>query len=132
MPDLNVAVKRVADEKELNNAIQKNPESYIEAVVCSYDHLIGTDIVLLKRPDCSLFVVNGGETEIDREWLDGLILGKKIEIGSKKQLMRHLGTKVMLYHYNQGLEHKKNGDYGLANLCFQDSLNALNFSAKYI
>jgi hypothetical protein len=51
---------------------------------------------------------------------------KWIQIKNEKQLMQHLCVKAMLSYFNQGKEHQKNGDCGLANLCFCEAQKALN------
>jgi hypothetical protein len=53
-------------------------------------------------------------------------------VHNEKQLMRHLCTKSMLCYFNEGLEHRKNENFGLANACMLDSLRALDYSAQFI
>ncbi|CAF4486010.1 unnamed protein product [Rotaria sp. Silwood1] len=77
----------------------------------------------------AFYILNVGD-EIkcfDEPWWN-----KTTVVYNEKQLMRHLCTKSMLCLYHEGLEHRKTGDFGLANICFLDSIRALDYSAKFI
>jgi hypothetical protein len=54
-----------------------------------------------------------------------------VEIHNEKELMRHFCTKAMLSYHNQGVQYKKKDEFGLANLCSQYALNALEQAKKF-
>ncbi len=49
-----------------------------------------------------------------------------IEITDPIEFTRQLYLQVMMCYFQQGEHHKKNGNYGLANLCFRNAEKALN------
>lgn len=84
---------------------------------------------LSETPFDAVYILNMGETT------DGYAepwWSKTTVVFNDKQLMRHLCTKSMLCFFNEGLEYRKNGDFGLANTLMLDSLRALDYSAKFI
>ncbi len=85
---------------------------------------------LLNKPSIdALYILNVGEKidgSVDPWW------NKTTIVYNEKQLMRHLCTKSMLCYFNEGLEHRKNENFGLANACMLDSLRALDYSAQFI
>ncbi|CAF2733714.1 unnamed protein product [Rotaria sp. Silwood2] len=113
-------------------ATLKNHKESRRIIVCNSKDLIGIDKLLINDPIYKVIVLNNEEDNDIREWYDGLLFDRIIEVNNTKQLLRHLSTEAMLSYFNQGLEHKKKGNYGLANLCFSDSINALNCSAEFI
>ncbi|CAF4137218.1 unnamed protein product [Rotaria sordida] len=128
---LNTTIINCQTVDQLKTLLKKYRQSILIIVCCS-NHLIEIDQLLINYKIDTLYVLNNQEDQDIREWLTGLIIGNIIEINNRKQLMRNLSTKIMLCYYNQGLQHRTSGDIGLANLCFIDSLNALNYSAQFI
>ena len=85
---------------------------------------------LLNRPSIdSVYIVRPDENlDVAAEpWWQ-----KTTVVCNDKQLMRHLCTKSMLCYFNEGMEHRKNENMGLSNVCMMDSLRALEYSAKFI
>ncbi|CAF4078914.1 unnamed protein product, partial [Rotaria sp. Silwood1] len=119
------------DLDQLKACLQEYSNS-IKVVACKSNHIIGADLLLMNKSIDTLYIYYNQEDQHNQEWLESLVLAKIIKIYNEKQLMRHLSTKAMLYYYNQGLENRKNGDYGFANLCFLDSIKLLDYSAKFI
>jgi uncharacterized cysteine cluster protein YcgN (CxxCxxCC family) len=76
-----------------------------------------------------LYILNLEETvngSVEPWW------NKTTIVQNENELMRHLCAKSTLCCYNEGMEHRKNGDFGLANACFIDSIGAVDYSAKFI
>ncbi|CAF4049011.1 unnamed protein product [Rotaria sordida] len=136
LPDLPTeALKNVIhhceDLDQLRADLQRYPNS-TKVIVCKSNHLIGVDELLMNHLIDTLYVLVNQEDQDIQEWLESLVFDDIIKVHNEKQLMRHLGAKVMLCYHNQGLEHRRNGDYGFANLCFLDSIKALDCCAKFI
>ncbi|CAF0869859.1 unnamed protein product [Rotaria sp. Silwood1] len=128
---LQTAIIHCQSANQLRTALNNYHESLI-VIVCNSNRLTEIDTLLMNYEIDTLYVCNNDEDQDIREWFDGLIFENMIEINNRRQLMRHLYTKTMLCYYNQGLEHQKNGDFGLANLCFLDAQTALQYSANFM
>lgn len=127
--------------KELNNLVEhcsnvnelliksEKYNTYILVIACAFTHLAELSTILPGIPIDSLYILNvEDETRHSNEpWWNRTTI-----VYTEQQLMRHLCTKSMLCLYNEGLAHRQNGDFGLANRSFLDSLNALDYSAKFI
>ncbi|CAF1324598.1 unnamed protein product [Rotaria sordida] len=96
---------------------------------CTSDKCIELASILPDISFDTLYVLNNGENinETIGSWWN-----KTTVVYTEKQLMRHLCTKSMLCYYNEGLQHRKNGDMGLLNACMINALHALDYSAKFI
>lgn len=116
---------------DIKAALMKYRESNV-IIMCHSKHLVGLDKLLLNCQIDKLYVLYENNNQDMTEWLDGLILNTMTKVHSKKQLMRHLCMATMLWYYRRGEEHQQNGDYGLANLYFQDSRSALAYAAEFI
>ena len=68
----------------------------------------------------------------NEDGLYGLLPLNTTIVTSEQELQRHLAMKSMLCFYKQGLEHRDNDDRGLANRCFSDAMEALNYAAECI
>jgi hypothetical protein len=128
---LGQVIIKCLDCDDLNKALVKYGSSTL-IIACNSNDLIGVDRLLIDHPIDTLYVLNLENDKELREWLDGLVWYNIIQVQNKKQLMLRLCTKTMLSYFNQGMEYKTKGNFGLANLCFRDSLNALDYSAKFI
>ncbi|CAF1031030.1 unnamed protein product [Adineta steineri] len=98
-------------------------------IVCASNKLLQLATELSTRNFDSLYILNIGGN------INGTIenwLSKTTTVYSEKELMRHLCTKIMLCYYSEGIEHKQNGDNGIANTCFLDSIRVLKLAAMFI
>ncbi len=103
--------------------------AFILVLVCTSDKLSQLTSFLNDYPIDTVYILNVEEkvTGSSEPWWN-----KTTIVHTEKQLMRHLCTKSMLCYFNEGLEHRKNENFGLANACMMDSLRALDYSAKFI
>lgn len=117
-----------SDINEFVLASEKYNE-FLTVVVLKHEQLAELQ-PLLGRPSIdTIYILNDGEKlepGLEPWWQ------KTTVIYSEKQLMRHVCTKSMLCYFNEGMEHRKNENVGLANACMVDSLRALEHSAKFI
>ncbi|CAF3885562.1 unnamed protein product [Rotaria sp. Silwood1] len=120
-----------SDIANLKTTLKKHKESK-RIIACNSKDLIGIDGLLINDTIHKIIVLNNEEDEDIREWFDGLVFDRITEVYNTKQLLRHLSTEATLSYFHQGLEHKKKGNHTLANLCFADSIRALNYSAEFI
>ncbi len=105
--------------------LEENSSSRL-TVACTNDKFIEAASLLLDNRNVdTVYILT---EQMDIMWPIELVDSpfKWIQIKNEKQLMQHLCVKAMLSYFNQGQEHKKNGNYGLANLCFRDAQKALN------
>ncbi|CAM4775495.1 unnamed protein product [Rotaria magnacalcarata] len=135
MPDLPTKVLdgvtiHCSNMENLEATLAKYRESTL-SIVCKSDDLIGVDRLIMDNPIETLYVLIDEKDEDIKEWQNSFVFANIIEVHNEKQLMLRLCMKAMIYHYNQGLEHRRRKNNGLANLCFLDSLNALNYSNKF-
>ncbi len=104
-------------------------QNFVLIIACASNKLLELSPVLSEMSFDTLYIHNLGEQvngSVEPWW------NKTTIVHNENQLMRHLCTKSMLCYYNEGMEHRKNGDFGLANACLLDSLRALDYSAKFI
>ncbi|CAF4094043.1 unnamed protein product, partial [Rotaria sp. Silwood2] len=103
--------------------------AFILIIACTSEKLTELAPILTRISIDTLYILNTGDEikHFGESWWN-----KTTIVYNEKQLMRHLCTKSMLCFYNEGLEHRKTGNFGVANVCFLDSIRALNYSAKFI
>ncbi|CAF3304642.1 unnamed protein product [Rotaria socialis] len=113
---------------ELQKKLEKY-NSFLRIIACTSAQLTELAPILRRTQIDALYILNiGDEMKCwDEPWWN-----RTTVVYTERQLMRHLCTKSMLCFYNEGLEHKKQGDFGLANISFLDSIRALDYSAKFI
>ncbi len=98
-------------------------------VACASNKLHELVPILSQMSFDTLYILNLEETvngSVEPWW------NKTTIVQNENELMRHLCAKSTLCCYNEGMEHRKNGDFGLANACFIDSIGAVDYSAKFI
>lgn len=104
-------------------------DAFITIIACNSNKLDEITPYLNIPSIDTVYILNA------RGKIDGAIApwwNKATVVYNEKQLMRHLCTKSMLCYFNEGLEHRKNENFGLANSCMLDSLRALDYSSKFI
>ncbi len=126
--DIESLVVHCSNLDELIVASEKYDE-FIVIIACTSNKLPDLTSILNKPSIDAVYVLNGGDkidATVEPWW------NRTTVVYNDKQLMRHLCTKSMLCYFNEGLEHRKNGNFGLANACMMDSLRALDYSAQFI
>jgi hypothetical protein len=126
--EINSLVVHCATFEDLSVTFRKF-DSFIIIIVCTSKKLSELTSLLNENSIDALYILNVDETvhgSTEPWW------NKTTVVFNEKQLMRHLCTKSMLCFFNEGLEHRKNENFGLANACMVDSLRALDYSAQFI
>jgi len=103
--------------------------AYVLIIAFNAERLSELRQFLNEIPFDAVYILNLGEKTdgYDAPWWN-----RTTVVYNDKQLMRHLCTKTMLCLFNEGLEHRKNGNFGLANSSMLQSLKALDYSAQFI
>ena len=103
--------------------------AFLLIIACASNKLDDLVPLLSEMSFDTLYILNVDERvpgTAESWWLKTTI------VQTERQLMRHLCTKSMLCSYNESMEHRKNGDMGLANACLLDSLRALDCAKMYV
>ena len=106
-----------------------NCRNNILVLACAADRIEALRPILSRYQFDTVYILNAEQLVHGTDepwWLRTTI------VHNEKQLMRHLCTKSMLCFYNEGIEYRAHGDFGLANLSLNDSLQALDYSAQFI
>jgi hypothetical protein len=131
----NISIKELNDlivHCSTNDDLLVQSMKYVEytlIIACISDKLNEVSSILPDISFDTLYVLHIGEKingSVEPWW------NKTTVVYTEKQLMRHLCTKSMLCYFNEGLEHRKDGNVGLSNACMLDSLRALDCSVQFI
>ena len=128
MNELNSLVVHCPTIDDLRIQSEKYSE-FVVVIACTSEKFIEIAPILPDISFDTLYILNVGD---EMKGSSNAWWNKTIIVYNEKQLMRHLCTKSMLCYYNEGLEHRKNGDIGLSNACMRDALLALDYSAQFI
>ena len=125
---LKTVVVHSKDVTELVSSLDRSKDDIL-VVACTSDRIEELRPILSRYPVDTVYVLNSGQLVhgTDEPWWHRTTM-----VHSEQQLMRYLCTKSMLCFYDQGVQYRKNGDFGLANLYLTDSLEALDYSATFI
>jgi hypothetical protein len=128
---LNDTIEYCSTKEELTTKLTKNRLSTL-IVACNKDMLLEIASLLVSYSIETLYILNDDEEEM--MWPVELFTNnfEIIEVHNEKKLMRRLCLKAMLCYYKQGLQYKTDGDNGLANMYFHQSIEALNSAANFI
>ena len=128
LTDINGSVEHCQSIDELRVQLPKY-EASSRVIACTAAKITELTPILNAISIDALYILNlgNGPNHSVEPWWD-----KVTVVYTEKQLMRHISTKAMLCFNNEGLEHRENGDHGLANACFLDALQALDCAAKFI
>ncbi|CAF1589507.1 unnamed protein product [Rotaria magnacalcarata] len=113
---------------ELRKTLEKY-NSFSRIIACTSAQLTELVPILSRTQIDALYILNIGD---EMKCLGEPWWNRTTVVYTERQLMRHLCMKSMLCCYNEGLEHRKQGDFGLANISFLDSIRALDYSAKFM
>ncbi len=119
------------DDDTLKNALRIYSSSK-KIIVCNSNKLIGLDTLLFDYSIDTLLILNNGQDNDIREWLDGLIFNNTIEVQTEEKLIYRLCTMIASCYHTQSTEYRQKENYGKANLCILDSLKALNYLTEII
>ncbi len=127
--NLNDAIVLCRTIDEFKNILMKNQSSTL-IIVCAEDKLPDLVSLLAHLTLDTMYVLTD---QVDIAWPIELIEKnwEPIRSNDQNQLMRYLCLKAMLCYYKQAMEHKKNGDNGLKDLCLVDAKNALNQAKNF-
>ena len=92
-------------------------------LACTSDKVVELRQILDTYLIDSLYIVNIGEIV---NWLNEPWWDRTTIVHNSRQLMRHLCIRTMLCCYKEGLEHRENGDHGLAISCMSAASRALD------
>ncbi|UJR20433.1 hypothetical protein I4U23_023564 [Adineta vaga] len=126
--ELHLIVVHCPTVSDLAIQTEKYP-SHALIIACRSNNLNDLIPVLSDITLDALYIWNIGEklnASLESWWLKTTI------VHNDKQLMRHLCTKSVLCFYSEGLEHKKNGDAGVANRCLLDASHVLNYARQFV
>lgn len=125
---LKTVVVHSKDVTELVSALARCKDDILVFAFTS-DRIEEVRPILSRYPVDTVYIINSGQLVhgTDEPWWHRTTM-----VHNDQQLMRYLCTKSMLCFYDQGIQHRQNGDFGLANLYLTDSLEALNYSATFI
>lgn len=103
---------------ELMDILKYNDSSILK-LGCTNDVLIEMAQSLSENSD--FHTIYFCTNQKDLVWPTEIDKPKWVEVTNEKQLKRYLYSNAMIYHFNQGIEHKQNGDFRSANLSFDEA-----------
>jgi len=124
---LNNVVLHCSNLSELRAALRTNGLP-VPILVCPSNRLFELDSLFNDSQFDTLYVLNDGEKTT---WQTSFRWDNIKVVNSENELMRHLCTKSMLCFFKEAIEHRKNGNMGVANTRIIDTLHSLECAEEY-